>query len=241
MEGQALRLVPQYHEEISMFGWIDPEIMAGKYRKFRFRHWDDPDTYLNANIRRMLGNYRLGVTELAEAYLRKGMPDSAAKWLEWGEKYIPFKSFVDNKRLMMYYALSYANAGNIEDAIRLAEQGGENAFEHLRQIMDRISSTRAKISSLQSKIEQARMNANLTQGKQLAQQIKDLVAKLRNNFSDISQTRSQLIMLQHIYYMAGKERKAENVAAQFEQITGGRFPFPQTKEENKKLFEKFGL
>ncbi len=264
MEGQALRLVPQYHEDISMFGWIDPEIMASKYRKFRFRRWNDPGTYLNANIRRMLGNYRLGITELAGAYLRKEMPDSAAKWLAWGEEHIPFRDFVDNTRLIMYYALQYAKAAGLADttlnrtgiekdttaftasdimanAIRLAERGGENAFENLRQVMNRISSVRAKIKNLQSEIEQARMNANLERGKQLTQQIKDLIAKLRNNFSDISQARSQLIMLQHIYYLAGKEQKAENVAAKFKQITGGRYPFPQTREENKKLFEKFGL
>ncbi len=238
MEGQALRLVPQYHEQVSAFGWVDPEIMAEKYRNFRFRQWNDPDTYLNANIRRMLGNYRLGVITLAEAYLERGMADSAATWLTWGEEHIPFRTFVDNSRLIMYFAYLYAQVGSMDDALRLAERGSDKAFENLRQLMDKIASFRAELSRLQSEIEQARLNADLERGRQLTQQLRNLVPERRNTMSNLALAQRQLVILQHLYYMAGREQKAENVAEQFEQITGGVYDFPDTREKNEQLFEQ---
>jgi len=49
---------------------------------------------------------------------------------------------------------------------------------------------------------------------------------------------SRLFVLQRIYYMAGDQAKAKEIAQVGDQITQNRIGFPKTKEENQKLVNR---
>src|SRR5699024_8620425 len=131
-EGKAFRVVPQYHEDISYFGWVDPEIHADAYRKFRFRQWNEPDTYLNTHIRRMISNYRYGISALVDSYMQNNKPDSAAQWLAWGQKHIPFTPFKNDKTAMVRYAYSYMEVQDSTHALQLADRSKEAVLQNLQ-------------------------------------------------------------------------------------------------------------
>lgn len=241
-EGKAFRVVPQRHEATS-FGWINPEIHAERLRKFRFREWNNPGTYFDENIRRMLGNYRYSITELAHKYREIGKPDSARKWLQWGEEKIPF-NFADGSSAvnsLVLYAYSYAQVDDSANATRLANTGKEKLMEDLKHNIDQYDRVQSKIMNLQEEIRQARMNADMAGQQKLRNRMQQVISQRDNVARDINFAISHLTILQRIYFMTGEADTATTLAEEVNSITSSRIGLPATKEENRAQFEEFGL
>lgn len=239
-EGKAFRVVPQRHEAQS-FGWVDAGIHADRLRKFRFREWNNPDAYFDENIRRMLGNYRFSITELANKYRDIGKPDSANYWLKWGEERIPFRLNDNNLNSIVLYAFNYSNLNNMDDALRLARKVAEQLLDNLESGISKYDDIQQRISGLEQEAQEARQNANLGKRQQLQQQVNNIMSQRENVTRDISFAVSQLTIVQNIYFKAGNDEEAIDLSNQVDQITSARISIPQTKEENQKEIDQFNL
>ena len=225
-EGKAFRVVPKRHEDVSAFGWIDPEILADTYRKFRFREWNKPGNYLDENIRRMLGNYRYGVTELANAYQQENKPDSAAKWLAWGEENIPFNTIEGDNRSIILYAYSYAQADDSANANRLADKSKESVLEKLQYAMGQYDDLQQDVVQINDEIERARSNADIDKQQQLQQRIQQITNRREQIVREFSYAVNNLDIIHTIYTMTGKQDKADALTEEVNSITKNRIAFP---------------
>lgn len=239
-EGKAFRVVPQRHEA-NNYGWIEPKIHAKRLSKFRFREWNNPDVYFDENIRRMLGNYRYSITELANKYKELGKPDSAAYWLKWGEDRIPFNTNDNNVNSVVLYAYSYSSAGDMKNALELAQKAEEELLENLEFDISKYDEVQQKLAELDQEAKEARMNAEMKKQQELRSQIQAVISHRQNLTREISFSISHLTIVQNIYFKAGKEKQAIALANEANEITGSRISIPATKEENKAQIEKFGL
>ncbi|HEX6983475.1 MAG TPA: DUF2723 domain-containing protein [Balneolaceae bacterium] len=239
-EGKAFRVVPQRHQANS-YGWIAPEIHAKRLKSFRFREWNNPGVYFNENIRRMLGNYRFSVTELANKYQQMGMPDSAAYWLSWGEKRIPFEVYDNNVGSVVLYAYNYTEVGDTESAIDLAEKAEEEILQDLVFSMAKFEELQQEVAQLDQRAREARMNADMEAQREIRSQIQSIISRRQNLTREISFAMSHLTIIQNIYFKAGQDERAIALANRVNQITGSLISIPSTKEENKEQIEKFGL
>lgn len=240
-EGKAFRVVPQHHDDVGSFGWLDPDIHADRLEKFKFREWNNPDAYFDENIRRMLSNYRYGVTELANAYMDRGEDDKASEWLSWGEERIPFKKLEERTSPLVLYAYNYAKADDADNAVRLANNGEERILENLRRHMSEYDELQARISRLEDEADEARDNANSSEQRRLQQQVESLSEEGESITQDMYMSISELIVIQHIYYMDDQDDAAENLINQVNEITSSRVEFPQNEEENNQQFEQLNL
>jgi len=241
-EGKAFRVVPK-HKQAGSFGWMDPDIHAERLRSFQFREWNNPDLYLDENIRRMLGNYRYSITELADNYRRIGKADSARKWLRWGEENIPF-NFLEGESAvnsLVLYAYSYAQVDDSTNAQRLADTGKREILDKLRRSIDRYDEIQNRIVSTNEEIKQARMNADMEEQRRLRSRVQQITSQRDNIARDINFAISHLTILQRIYFMAGADETAIALADEVNAITSSRIGLPTTREENKAQFDEFGL
>jgi DNA-binding transcriptional MerR regulator len=239
-EGKAFRVVPKRHEG-QRYGWINPDIHANRLKKFQFREWSNPNAYFDENIRRMLGNYRYGLTQLADNYRRMNMPDSAAKWLRWGEDKIPFNHIQGNVNSLVLYAYSYAQNGAVEDALALAEKGKEEIIGNLTSVMDRYDRLQSRIMELDAQAKQAKRNANMAEQGQLRSRIQSVISQRQNLANEISYSISHLTILQRIYFMAGEDQAAIALAERVNGITMDRVSIPTSEEENKAQVDRYNL
>lgn len=240
-EGKAFRVVPQRHDAVSSFGWIDTDIHTDRLRKFRFREWNNPDVYFNENIRRMLGNYRYSITELAQTFMEQGKPDSAAYWLKWGEERIPFRHAGDNTNSLILYAYNYARAGEMDEALRLSQTGEDKITDDLSFQMEQYDELQNEISELDQEINLARQRADMNRQRKLRNRVQNILARRDNITRDIQYSISHLTIVQHIYFMAGEDELAENLAGLVDELTASRISIPKTKEESKAQIDQFGL
>jgi len=239
-EGKAFRVVPQRHNA-NDYGWLDPKIHASRLRKFRFRKWSEPGNYFDENIRRMMGNYFFSVTELANKYLEINKPDSANKWLKWGEKNLPFNITDNNIRPLIFYAYDFAKASNYADASDLAQKIEQHVIGSLKYNMSQFDDIVSELNNLDQETKQARKNAELSKRQELRSQIQNVIDRRKNITRSISYERFFLTIIQRIYFLAGKDDQAKSLASRVDSITNSRISIPSTKEENKKQVDKFGL
>jgi hypothetical protein len=237
-EGKAFRVVPQRHEG-ERYGWINPEIHAKRLEKFQFREWNNPDAYFDENIRRMLGNYRFSITELASKYSEMGKPDSANYWLKWGEERLPFTVNTDNLNSIILYAYSYAQVGNTEDAVNLAQKTEDKLITDLRNYMNEYDKIESQVIRLKEEMQEARSNANMQAQQQLQNRVQNINSQRKSIAQNISFSISHLTILQRIYFMNDNDEEAINLADQINGITGGRLSMPTTKEENKEQVDQY--
>jgi hypothetical protein len=239
-EGKAFRVVPQRHDSAD-YGWLNPDIHASRLSKFRFRHWNEPGNYLDENIRRMIGNYRFSVMELANKYLEMNKPDSANKWLEWGLNNLPFTVTDSDAQTIAIYAYKFAKVGDNDNSIELAQKVEGNLLKELKYNMSEFDNIITDLNQLQQETEEARKNANLDKRQELRSRIQHIVDRRQNVTRNISFSIDLLKIVQRVYFMAGKDEQAKSLADRVNEITGSRITIPSTKEENKAEIDKFGL
>ncbi|MCS6906004.1 MAG: DUF2723 domain-containing protein, partial [Bacteroidia bacterium] len=69
LEGMAYRLVPVVRNPTDKNDYIQKDVMFENiYHKYRFRNLDNPNVFYDANIRRMIGNFRHNYLRLATEY-----------------------------------------------------------------------------------------------------------------------------------------------------------------------------
>ncbi len=237
-EGKAFRVVPQRNESQG-YGWMDASIHAKRLSNFRFREWNNPDTYLDENIRRMLGNYRFSITELANKYKEMGKPDSASYWLEWGEERLPLNK--NNTNSSILYAYSYADVGSTQNAAELARKIEPNVMENLKSTIADYDDIQSQIAQLTQDAEQAKQNADMQTQQRLQQRMQGISSQRQEVAREISRAISHLTIIQRIYFMNGNDEEATQLHDRVNEITSGRISVPATKEENKKEFDRFQL
>jgi len=239
-EGKAYRLIPK-NFNTAPYAYIDPEITTNRYRKFQFRKWNHPDNYVDENIRRMMGNYRYGITQLADQYRELGEPDSAAYWLKWGEERIPFREDEMDMNSPALYAYRYSQLGQKEDALRLADYATEKIFKQTSYDFNRFMNYQDRLLSLNDEAQQARGNADMGTYRQISQQMQSVADQRDTVGEEIGRSFQLLIITQNIYFSNEEEEKAREIASRFDEISQGQYPMPATLEENQQYINQFGL
>ncbi len=239
-EGKAFRVVPDRHEADS-YGWLDPEIHASRLEKFQFREWNNPNAYFDENIRRMLGNYRFSITELANGYLKEGKADSANYWLKWGEDKLPFRISDNNVNSVVLYSYQYAKVGNTQDAVELAQKAKERIMKSLGKSMSQYDEIQEQLSAINEEAQNARNNADMNAQSRLKNRMQSISSQRQQIVQDISFSINHLTIIQRIYFMDGRDEEALALADQVNGITGSRISIPASKEESKAQVAKYQL
>jgi len=239
-EGKAFRVVPQRHEAQN-YGWINPSIHANRLKKFKFREWNNPDAYFDENIRRMMGNYRFSITELANKYKETGQPDSAKYWLRWGEEHLPFSRTSSNINSLVLYAHNYATVGDTASALDMAEQVKPKAIVNLEDSRDKFAQLQADMQQLNEETKEARQNADMSKKQRLQRRIQNMMSRRKSVSRSISRDIFHLTIIQNIYYLAGNDEQATALAEEVNGITGNLISLPTTREENEAQMEKYGM
>jgi hypothetical protein len=229
-QGQGSLVVPDRHPKVKNLGWVNTQIMANTFRKFRFRHWKG--IYLNSYIRRMFGTYRLGIHKLTDTFLEENKPDSADVWLKWGKKNIPFYPKLATDGAAVRYAYSFAWAKDMKNALDLVQKSQKRVFSNLKYYFGQYQNIRQQVMKLKNDITQS--------GKQQKAQITSLISQSQNIGDNINTAYFNLILMQHIYYMAGKDKQGDQLGSRVKKVTGGLLKFPSNKKESQKEIKKLG-
>lgn len=239
-EGKAFRIVP-IRREVGSFGYVDPEVHADRLSKFEFNDWNSPTVYFDENVRRMLGNYRYGFTQLADAYISEGNLEEAAYWLKYGEDKIPFREVEHDWTVAALYAYRYMKVDESERAINLSDFIAEELMEELRWDMRELDDFENRIATLEDEVQQARARANTSKAQNLQNQANRIRNRRDEKVSDVSFTVSRLSILQNVYFELGETEFAELLSVEINMITDGRLAMPQNLEESREQIRRFGL
>lgn len=239
-EGKAFRVVPK-RREVGPFGYVDPEVHADRLEKFRFENWDSPDVYFNENIRRMLGNYRYGFTQLADAFMERGDTTSAAHWLTYGEDKIPFREIEHDWTVPTLYAYRYMRTGETERANDLAMFVSDQLQRELRYDMQELDELESQLTSLEQDIQMARSRARTDEAQQLRSRLQRLSNRRESIVQNISFSVSRLTILQNVFYENDQLEAADLLRMEVNSITDGRLALPDSIEESRQRINQFGL
>jgi len=148
LEGHALRVVPIRHSE--PLGRVELGITPDRLREFRFTNLNDPDVYYDANIRRMVDNYRNIFSQTASAMVVAGQIEEGIALIDSLMEKIPFSTIPGDYISFIYIARVYQLAGDYEKALeiyrasepmlihRLSHQSGDSfsqyAFTFLQSV-----------------------------------------------------------------------------------------------------------
>ncbi len=239
-EGKAFRIMP-LRRSAGPFGYVDPEVHSSRLEQFQFNQWNSPGVYFDENVRRMLGNYRYGFTQLADAYMDRGDLDSAAKWLRHGEDMIPFRTVENDWTVAALYAYRYMRVGEIDRAVNLSDHISERLKHELRYDMRDLDRAEIRLEQIEEDIRRARARAQTDRARSLQRDQQRFSRHRENAIQDVSFNVSRLSILQNIYFETGQTEKAEEMAIEISMMTGGRLPMPETIEESREQIERFGL
>lgn len=240
-EGKAYRVVPK-NFGAGRDGYMDTEIFTDRLENFQFREWNNPDLYLDENIRRMLSNYRFNFMALAMEFKDQGKADSAAYWLKWGEDRVPFRADETNHTLKLLYAVRYAQIGSHEDAARLAGSTQEQQIEELTENLDRFSEIESEFNRLNSEFESAQNQGDIRAQRDIRPQLNQLNSDAQDYISQIRTIRQSLALIQYVYFQGDDIDTATELAERVNEQMGQTFPqLPLTKEENEEEIRQYGL
>jgi hypothetical protein len=132
MQGLAYRLVPVVHNG-NFFGQsgVNADIMFDKLvNQFRWGGIGKEDLYLDENVMRMLGNFRSGFAQLADALIRQNKMDSARIALDKCIEVIP-DTVVPYNVYNVLIVEGYYRIGDKDKALMLAEKIRDNVYDDL--------------------------------------------------------------------------------------------------------------
>jgi len=188
-----------------------------------------------------MGNYRYGITQLADQYRELGEPDSAAYWLKWGEERIPFREDEMDMNSPALYAYRYSQLGQKEDALRLADYATKKILNQTEYEFSRFMNYQNKLVSLNDDAQKARGNADMDSYRRISQQMQSVANQRDTVGEEIGRSFQLLIITQNIYFTNGKDEKALEITSRFDEISQGQYPMPSTLKENEQYISQFGL
>lgn len=240
-EGKAYRVVPkQFSTDGS--GELNTKIHTDRMRKFSFTEWNNPDLYLDENIRRMLSNYRFNFIQLAEEYLAEGKTDSAAYWLKTGEDKIPFRDDENNNSIQLLYAIKYLQADLPQEAQELAENANGEILDDLNKGLDRFMSVQSQFSQLNSELESAKSAGDISRQRNLRTRMNSLSSRYQSLGREVIAARQSLVLAQYVFYQTGESSKAEELAANVDNLLGPDFPaMPANQQESEQEIRRYGI
>lgn len=240
-EGKAYRVVPKNFGSGDS-GHIDFDIYTDRLRKFSFREWNDPDLYLDENIRRMLSNYRYNFMQLAMKYREQGQTDSAAYWLKWGEERLPFRQDEESQSLKLLYAVRYSQANLNEDATRLADSAVDKLISELIRNYNLYNDVLEEFNELNEEYENARSAGNIRKQRSLRTELSALNSRAESASREVIPTRQGLILAQYVFYQNDENEKAEDLASRVNEILGPEFPgMPDSKSSSEQEVNRYGI
>ncbi|MEX0769337.1 MAG: DUF2723 domain-containing protein [Balneolaceae bacterium] len=240
-EGKAHRVVPKKREDVGQFGYVDPEVHINRLERFRFQEWNHPDAYFDENIRRMLTNYRVGFTELADALIERGEHEKAAYWLEYGEENIPFRVDEDNWSIAALYAYRYARAEAMVQAVELADFVRDQILHQMNWELREMDELNMQISDLEEEAQAARSRARMEQSRRLNNQAKRLSERRQGKVQEVFSSIQLLIILQRVYYVGDEDQKADELATEVNMMAEGLLQMPSSRDENRQQIEQWNL
>lgn len=239
-EGKAFRVMPK-ERQAGPFGYIDPEVHAERLSNFRFHKWNSPTVYFDENIRRMLGNYRYGFTQLADVYIQQGDNESAAYWLKFGEDKIPFRKIENDWTVATLYAYRFMRVGEAERANQLAFFVAERLIHDLEYDMLEFDEFDERMQKLEDDIAAARSRALTDRARQIENQRNRLENQRNAVAQDISFSVSRLTILQNVFFENDDEETAELLRLQVTELTGGMLQLPDNAEDSRNQIRQFNL
>jgi len=240
-EGKAYRVVPKNFGG-GQDGYIDTDIFTDRLKNFQFREWNNPDLYLDENIRRMLSNYRFNFMGLAMKFYEQGEADSAAYWLKWGEEKVPFRADETNETLKLLYSVRYAQIGSHEDAVRLASSAEADQITELNRSLDQFAAIESNFNRLNNEFETARNQGDISRQRDIRPQLNQLNSDAQEYVSQIRTIRQSLALIQYVYFQGDDPEKGTELAERVNEQMGDTFPqLPLTKEENDREISQYGL
>ncbi|MTI87534.1 MAG: DUF2723 domain-containing protein [Balneolaceae bacterium] len=240
-EGKAYRIVPKKFSNDGS-GTLDIDIHIDRLEKFSFTEWNKPGVYLDENIRRMLSNYRFNFIQLADKYLEQNQPDSAGHWLKTGEEKIPFRKDEQNNSIKLYYAIKYIQAELGDEALRLARSVHDQAVTNMESSYSTLLDIQSKYAAQKEEMELAQANGNISEQRSLRSALNNLASRYESVARAISQSRQSVILIQYIFYKAGKTEAANELATKIDSLLGPQFPaMPSSLEESEKEVSRYGL
>ncbi len=131
LEGQAMRVIPIRHDE--PLGRVEPGITPERLKTFRFRNLDNPKVYYDANIRRMVDNYRNIFAQTAAALVQEGKMEEGIGLMDHLMEQIPFTTIPGDYVSFIYSARVYQEAGEYMKALEILKQSEPLLMHRLNQ------------------------------------------------------------------------------------------------------------
>lgn len=228
LEGKAFRVVP-----FRTGGQLDTRIHGERLNVFRLREVDNERAYFDQNIRRMLDNYRTVYNRQATALLEDGDTDGAVYWLERGETLVPFHTIQGDPVSVLNYAHSYARADRQDHALRLAKLPREEMDRDLRGYLRDLDRIETEIERLEDRLSGSARTLDSQRRRQIQSEISALSRERQQVVREISFDSSRYILLQGLYFMADLEEEALEISSFIDEVSSGRLPFPQDRDENR--------
>lgn len=223
-EGKAYRIIPKKTPSRYQ-GFINTDIHTRRLREFNFTEWNNPDSYFDENIRRMLGNYRYSFLQLAETFEVQGQPDSAAYYLQMAEDKIPFRSDEENVNIQALFAAKYVKLDRLERAGALALSIKEIVFADFNKFFTSFNESQALVQSLSDEFEAARRTGDIDTQRRLRPQINAQYERTQTLGDQIMSTRQYLSITQYALYKSGNTEIANQIAIDINGLMTGT-PFP---------------
>lgn len=240
-EGKAYRIVPKKFDSDGI-GYIDIDIQTKRLESFVFNNWNDPDVYLDENIRRMLTNYRYSFMQLALEYIKIDKPDSAGYWLKWGEERVPFRPDEDNHSLKLLYAIRYSQADMADDAVRIADLTVDDLIRELDRSLTYYNNIYERFNELRDKYEAARTSGDIKAQRRFRNQLSSVNQQAENAARQVMPARQGLVLAQYLYYQHDKLDEANDLGSRVNEIMGPQFPaMPDSKESSEQEVSRYGI
>jgi hypothetical protein len=241
-EGKAYRVIPKKFDS-EYTGYIDTRIHTRRLNNMSFKEWNNPDVYLDENIRRMLGNYRFSFLQLAETYMDRSQPDSAVYWLNRAEELIPFREDEEGYNLQALFAINYIQLDQIEDAERVINDVKPVILSDFERTYTSFVRSEEEFQQLNSDFENARREGDITTQRELRGRINASFERRQSYGDQLMQVRQYLSIASYALFKSGNTDGAneivELVNSSFE---GTPFPtLPTTVEESEVEMRRYGL
>lgn len=117
LEGQANRVVPIRHNQ--PLGRIDPQVSPERLKAFKFTNLDNPKVYYDANIRKMVDNYRNVYAQTAIALIGNGQLDEGLALMDLIMERIPFSTIPGDVSSFLFMAEAFRTAGERDRVVEI--------------------------------------------------------------------------------------------------------------------------